>query len=66
MTDRPFLTALALGLALLWPAALPAQTLRTPGGLTLPSATAPAAGSRTADYIVALVNSEPVTKAACV
>lgn len=61
MTDRSFLTAFALGLALLWPAALPAQTLRTPGGLTFPSATAPAGGNRTADYIVALVNSEPVT-----
>lgn len=61
MTDRSFLTAIALGLALLWPAALPAQTLRTPGGLTLPSATAPAVDNRTADYIVALVNSEPVT-----
>lgn len=61
MTDRSLLTAVALGLALLWPAALPAQTLRTPGGLTLPSATAPAAGNRTADYIAALVNSEPVT-----
>jgi len=61
MTDRSFLTAFALGMALLWPAAVSAQTLRTPGGLTLPSATAPAASNRTADYIVALVNSEPVT-----
>lgn len=61
MTERPFLSAVALSLTLLWSATLAAQTLRTPGGLSLPAGAAPASANRTADYIVALVNSEPLT-----
>lgn len=61
MTERPFLTALALALGLLCATGLSAQTLRTPGGLSLPITSAPSAANRTADYIVALVNSEPLT-----
>ncbi|MFM6986152.1 MAG: peptidylprolyl isomerase [Hydrogenophaga sp.] len=65
MTDRPLFVpqrwiALALGLSLA--AAAQAQSLRPvgqPGGVrSLPTA---AQGPRTVDYIVALVNSEPVT-----
>ena len=61
MTERPFLSALALSLGLLCASAATAQPLRTPGGLSLPIASAPNAPNRTADYIVALVNSEPLT-----
>ncbi len=60
MTERPLLSILALALAL---GALPAgaQTQRPAAGLSLPPGTGAAAPNRTADFIVALVNSEPVT-----
>lgn len=61
MTERPFLSALALALGLLCTGTASAQALRTPGGLSLPIGSAPRADNRTADYIVALVNSEPLT-----
>lgn len=60
MTERLLLSTLALAIALLaGPAA--AQAQRSPGGLSLPAGTGAAASNRTADFIVALVNSEPVT-----
>jgi peptidyl-prolyl cis-trans isomerase SurA len=60
MTDRLLLSTLALACAL---AVLPAnaQAPRAPGNLSLPPGTGAAASNRTADFIVALVNSEPVT-----
>ena len=65
MTDRSSPSARTL-LALLCAGVLGAshaQGLRAPGGLALPPAATqpPAPVNRTADYIVALVNSEPVT-----
>lgn len=67
MTERLFPPARTL-LALLCAGLLGtvhAQGLRAPGGLSLSlppgTAQAPAPANRTADYIVALVNSEPVT-----
>lgn len=60
MTERHLLSSLALSVALAWlPAA--AQSPRLPGALSLPPGTGAAASNRTADFIVALVNSEPVT-----
>lgn len=61
MTDRLLSLPLALAaLLVLVPAA--AQTPpRTGGGLSLPAGTGTPAATRTADFIVALVNSEPVT-----
>jgi peptidyl-prolyl cis-trans isomerase SurA len=61
MTERPFLTALVLALGLICASSASAQPLRTPGGLNLPITSAPSGANRTADYIVALVNSEPLT-----
>lgn len=62
MTERPSLLfqALVLAIALV---ALPAaaQTQRPPSRLSLPEGTGASAANRTADFIVALVNSEPVT-----
>lgn len=65
MTERLSPTARAL-FALLCTGVLgaaQAQGLRAPGGLSLPAAASatPASATRTADYIVALVNSEPIT-----
>ncbi|QIM53733.1 peptidylprolyl isomerase [Hydrogenophaga crocea] len=63
MTDRFLLSSLALAVAL---SALPASaqtafpTPRTPS-LSLPAGTGSASSNRTADFIVALVNSEPIT-----
>ncbi|MBL0918675.1 MAG: peptidylprolyl isomerase [Hydrogenophaga sp.] len=62
MTERLLLSFQALVLALVL-AALPAtaQTQRSPGRLSLPEGTGTSTANRTADFIVALVNSEPVT-----
>ncbi len=60
MTERLLLSTLALAVTLaVGPVA--AQTQRSPGGLSLPAGTGAASPNRTADFIVALVNSEPVT-----
>ncbi|MBX3611887.1 MAG: peptidylprolyl isomerase [Hydrogenophaga sp.] len=64
MTERSLLSTLTLLVALSCTAALaqvPAATQRTPGGLSLPEGTGSGNSNRTADFIVALVNSEPVT-----
>lgn len=68
MTDHlptPFrlsaLAALLLSLPLLWNGTAQAQTLRLSQQLTAPRAAPAPSEPRTADYIVALVNSEPVT-----
>ena len=60
MTERPLLSTLVL-LAVLLAAPAQAQLQRTPGGLSLPEGTGAGRSTQTADFIVALVNSEPVT-----
>ncbi len=60
----PTAAACLLATSLLWAGCVQAQTLRPSGQLSLkPSATATPASSapRTVDFIVALVNSEPIT-----
>ena len=65
MTERLFnpvrLAALALCAPLLWSGGLQAQSLRPTGQLNPLRNVPSASGPLTADYIVALVNSEPVT-----
>ena len=66
MTERPSvftrLTTLALCVApMLWAATAQAQSLKPSGQLQLQRNTAALQGPRTVDFIVALVNSEPVT-----
>lgn len=62
MTDRHFSPSIvACAIALIMAGSASAQTLRNPGGLSLPPLSASASTNRTADFIVALVNSEPVT-----
>ncbi|QHE88663.1 peptidylprolyl isomerase [Hydrogenophaga sp. BPS33] len=70
MTDRSTapsrLSAWCLCASLLWTSAAQAQGLRPSGQLNVPRnpsppTSAPATGQATADYIVALVNSEPIT-----
>ena len=60
---RPRLLAAAVAFLLALPALAPAQTLRAPSPTRLPgsSAVPGAGGQRQADYIVAVVNSEPIT-----
>lgn len=61
MTDRLSLSLQALALALVLSAQPFARAQGSPGGLTLPAGTGTSSNNRTADFIVALVNSEPVT-----
>lgn len=67
MTDRQTapsrLSTWLLCVPLVWACTVQAQGLRSSGQLNLPRSTAPAAPTQqgTADFIVALVNSEPVT-----
>lgn len=68
MTEHLFLRRFALTTAvsllaatLLWTHSVQAQGLRPSGQLSLMPAASPISGPRTVDFIVALVNSEPIT-----